>query len=200
VRRAALAGLRLLLPRFDHLTRFVGRAFSEKAAFDYERFGKSGRSLGTHARQRARRDGLAAEGAARGSDGEAPRRLGFTGLGDALIMLRPALRLGSRTPNGGEDLGIYARLPPYRASGELAKERGAFPLFNADLYLSGSSFAARLPRSSRRKIRKNGIRNSHLLSIAPTGTISLACRQCFERHRPPFSWIYTRKKRMADGR
>jgi ribonucleotide reductase alpha subunit len=61
----------------------------------------------------------------------------------------------------------------YLYSVELAKERGAFPLFNADLYLSGGNFASRLPEAkSRQKIRKHGIRNSHLLSIAPTGTIS----------------------------
>jgi len=68
----------------------------------------------------------------------------------------------------------FMRDTAYRASSELAKERGAFPLFNADLYLSGSSFAARLPAELKAQIRKNGIRNSHLLSIAPTGTISLA--------------------------
>jgi ribonucleoside-diphosphate reductase alpha chain len=62
----------------------------------------------------------------------------------------------------------------YEASSELARERGAFPLFNADLYLSGQSFASRLPQSVKDKIRSNGLRNSHLLSIAPTGTISLA--------------------------
>jgi ribonucleotide reductase alpha subunit len=62
----------------------------------------------------------------------------------------------------------------YLASVELAKERGAFPLFNADLYLSGGNFASRLPAEVKDKIRKHGLRNSHLLSIAPTGTISLA--------------------------
>src|SRR6185503_3917762 len=88
----------------------------------------------------------------------------------------------------------------YKASVELAKERGAFPLFNADLYLSGGSFAARLPDDIKALIRKNGIRNSHLLSIAPTGTISLAfADNASNGIEPPFSWVYTRKKRMADG-
>jgi ribonucleoside-diphosphate reductase alpha chain len=94
----------------------------------------------------------------------------------------------------------FMRDTAYRASTELAKERGAFPLFNADLYLSGSSFAARLPAELKAQIRKNGIRNSHLLSIAPTGTISLAfADNASNGIEPPFSWIYTRKKRMADG-
>jgi ribonucleoside-diphosphate reductase alpha chain len=88
----------------------------------------------------------------------------------------------------------------YQASAELAKERGAFPLFNADLYLSGTSFATRLPEEIKSLIRKNGLRNSHLLSIAPTGTISLAfADNASNGIEPPFSWVYTRKKRMADG-
>jgi len=88
----------------------------------------------------------------------------------------------------------------YRASVDLARERGAFPLFNADLYLSGTSFAARLPDEIKNLVRKNGIRNSHLLSIAPTGTISLAfADNASNGIEPPFSWTYTRKKRMPDG-
>jgi ribonucleoside-diphosphate reductase alpha chain len=88
----------------------------------------------------------------------------------------------------------------YRASVDLARERGAFPLFNADLYLSGTSFAARLPAAIKEEIKKTGLRNSHLLSIAPTGTISLAfADNASNGIEPPFSWSYTRKKRMPDG-
>src|SRR5262249_48344252 len=99
--------------------------------------------------------------------------LGFTGLGDALIMLglkydeEPARKQAAR-------IAEYMRDAAYRASIMLARERGAFPLFNADLYLSGTSFAARLPDDIKALVRRHGIRNSHLLSIAPTGTISLA--------------------------
>src|SRR6185369_15311817 len=88
----------------------------------------------------------------------------------------------------------------YLASVELAKERGAFPLFNAELYLSGGNFASRLPSEVKAEIRKHGLRNSHLLSIAPTGTISLAfADNASNGIEPPFSWSYTRKKRMVDG-
>jgi ribonucleoside-diphosphate reductase alpha chain len=88
----------------------------------------------------------------------------------------------------------------YLYSVELAKERGAFPLFNADMYLSGGNFASRLPQEIKDQIRKHGLRNSHLLSIAPTGTISLAfADNASNGIEPPFSWTYTRKKRMADG-
>ena len=94
----------------------------------------------------------------------------------------------------------FMRDQAYLASVELAKERGAFPLFNADTYLSGGNFASRLPAEVKDKIRKHGLRNSHLLSIAPTGTISLAfADNASNGIEPPFSWTYTRKKREADG-
>ena len=125
--------------------------------------------------------------------------LGFTGLGDALIMLRQRYD-GDEARATGARIAEAMRDNAYRASVELARERGQFPLFNADLYLSGTSFAARLPEEIKELIRKHGIRNSHLLSIAPTGTISLAfADNASNGIEPPFSWVYTRKKRMPDG-
>ena len=71
--------------------------------------------------------------------------LGFTGLGDALIML--GLRYDSvEARDMASQISVFMRDKAYLASIELAKERGAFPLFNADLYLSGDNFASRLPR------------------------------------------------------
>ncbi|HMW23349.1 MAG TPA: adenosylcobalamin-dependent ribonucleoside-diphosphate reductase, partial [Burkholderiaceae bacterium] len=125
--------------------------------------------------------------------------LGFTGLGDTLIMLglrydTPAARDAARR------ISEVMRDAAYNASVELAQERGAFPLFNADLYLSRGSFASRLPGAVKDRIREHGLRNSHLLSIAPTGTISLAfADNASNGIEPPFSWTYTRKKREADG-
>ncbi|HSS27174.1 MAG TPA: ribonucleoside-diphosphate reductase, adenosylcobalamin-dependent, partial [Usitatibacter sp.] len=125
--------------------------------------------------------------------------LGFTGLGDALIML--GLRYDTTEARAmGAKIAEFMRDRAYLASVELAKERGAFPMFNKDLYLSGGNFASRLPNEIKDAIRKHGIRNSHLLSIAPTGTISLAfADNASNGIEPPFSWTYTRKKRMADG-
>ncbi|HST02446.1 MAG TPA: adenosylcobalamin-dependent ribonucleoside-diphosphate reductase, partial [Usitatibacter sp.] len=125
--------------------------------------------------------------------------LGFTGLGDALIML--GLRYDTTEARAmGAKIAEFMRDRAYLASVELAKERGAFPMFNKDLYLSGGNFASRLPNEIKDAIRKHGIRNSHLLSIAPTGTISLAFADIASNGiEPPFSWTYTRKKRMADG-
>jgi len=88
----------------------------------------------------------------------------------------------------------------YEASVALAQEKGAFPKFNADGYLAPGTFASRLPAALQKSIRKHGIRNSHLLSIAPTGTVSLAfADNASNGIEPPFSWTYNRKKRMPDG-
>jgi ribonucleoside-diphosphate reductase alpha chain len=126
--------------------------------------------------------------------------LGFTGLGDALVML--GLRYDTEAARDmARRISEVMRDAAYGASVELAKERGAFPLFNADLYLSGNSFASRLPAALKDKIRAHGLRNSHLLSIAPTGTISLAfADNASNGIEPAFSWTYTRRKREADGR
>jgi ribonucleoside-diphosphate reductase alpha chain len=125
--------------------------------------------------------------------------LGFTGLGDALVMLNlrydsaPARAMATR-------ISELMRDAAYEASVELARERGAFPLFDAELFLSGNTFASRLPEALRERIRSHGLRNSHLLSIAPTGTISLAfADNASNGIEPAFSWSYTRKKRMPDG-
>jgi len=181
------------------LTKFVSNAFAETASFDFAAFGKvvevSVRMLDNVLEVTAwPLDQQYQEAMAKRRVG-----LGFTGLGDALIMLRlrydtaEARAMAARISEAMRD---YA----YRASVEIARERGAFPLFNADLYLSGTSFATRLPEEIKALIRRHGIRNSHLLSIAPTGTISLAfADNASNGIEPPFSWTYTRKKRMADG-
>ena len=125
--------------------------------------------------------------------------LGFTGLGDALVMLN----LRYDTPEAramASRISEVMRDAAYGASSDLARERGSFPLFNADLYLSGGSFASRLPQALKDKIRAQGLRNSHLLSIAPTGTISLAfADNASNGIEPAFSWSYTRKKRLGQA-
>ena len=133
-------------------------------------------------------------------EAQAKRRigLGVTGLGDALIMV--GVRYDSEA--GRHTAAALARLirdAAYQASVELAREKGAFPLFDADKYLAAPSFASRLPSQLKQAIRVHGVRNSHLLAIAPTGTISLAfADNASNGIEPPFSWCYTRKKRMPD--
>jgi ribonucleoside-diphosphate reductase alpha chain len=125
--------------------------------------------------------------------------LGFTGLGDALVMLN--LHYDSEAARErARRIAEVLRDAAYAASVDLAIERGAFKLFNADLFLSPGTFASRLPAALKERIRKHGLRNSHLLSIAPTGTISLAfADNASNGIEPAFSWSYTRKKREGDG-
>jgi ribonucleoside-diphosphate reductase alpha chain len=181
------------------LTRFVREPFSEHAAFDFDRFGKV---VAVAIRMLDNVLDVTAWPLPRQKEEAMNKRrvgLGFTGLGDALVMLRlrydtpEARRMAAKISEAMRDAS-------YRASSDLARDKGAFPLFNADLYLSGGSFASRLPEDIKQLIRKQGIRNSHLLSIAPTGTISLAfADNASNGIEPPFSWTYTRKKRMPDN-
>jgi ribonucleoside-diphosphate reductase alpha chain len=181
------------------LTRFISEPFSETASFNRKAFADVARvavrmldnvldaTVWPLPQQRA--------------EAESKRRvgLGFTGLGDALIML--GLRYDTQPARDmARQISELLRDTSYDASSELAKERGAFPLFNADLYFSGQNFASRLPTKLKTKIRQQGLRNSHLLSIAPTGTISLAfADNASNGIEPAFSWTYSRKKRMVDG-
>ncbi|HKQ25210.1 MAG TPA: adenosylcobalamin-dependent ribonucleoside-diphosphate reductase [Burkholderiales bacterium] len=125
--------------------------------------------------------------------------LGFTGLGDALIMLGLRYDTGEARAMT-ERIAEQMRDGAYMASVELAQEKGAFPLFDAEKYLAAPRFASRLPQTLKQAIRRHGVRNSHLLSIAPTGTISLAfADNAANGIEPPYSWNYQRKKREHDG-
>lgn len=86
----------------------------------------------------------------------------------------------------------------YRSSISLAVEKGSFPLLNKDKYLQ-SEFAKTLPEDIRDDILKFGIRNSHLLSIAPTGTISLSADNVSSGIEPVFSYGYTRTIQTFSG-
>ncbi|WP_404301426.1 adenosylcobalamin-dependent ribonucleoside-diphosphate reductase [Alicycliphilus denitrificans] len=135
------------------------------------------------------------------AESAAKRRIGvgFTGMGNTLAMLCKRY-----DRQDGRDMAVQIaermRNAAYRASVELAKEKGAFPKFKAEGYLAKGTFASRLPEDIQKAIKKHGIRNSHLLSIAPTGTVSLAfADNASNGIEPPFSWTYTRRKREADG-
>ena len=86
----------------------------------------------------------------------------------------------------------------YVASVALAIEKGSFPLFDADKYLE-SGFAKTLPDWLRADIKKYGIRNSHLLSVAPTGTISLSADNVSSGIEPVFSHFYDRTIQTFEG-
>jgi ribonucleoside-diphosphate reductase alpha chain len=131
----------------------------------------------------------------------AKRRIGvgFTGMGDALSML--CLRYDDAA---GREMAVKIarcmRDAAYAASVELAREKGKFPAFDAAKYLEAGTFASRLDEPLKQQIREHGIRNSHLLSIAPTGTVSLAfADNASNGIEPAFSWTYTRRKREGNG-
>lgn len=134
-------------------------------------------------------------------EARAKRRIGigWTGLGDALVML--GLRYDS--PQGrkmARNMAQTMRDSAYAASVALAKERGAYPLFDADVCLAPGTFASRLSLALRASIRKHGLRNSHLLSIAPTGSVSLAFADITSTGiEPVFDWSFTRDLHAPDG-
>ena len=183
------------------LTRFVRNpfGFDGAAAFDFESFAKSV-ALQVRALDNVL-DVTFWPLPQQDAEAKAKRRIGvgFTGMGNTLAML--CLRYDSDEGRAmAARIAEHMRDCAYAASVELAREKGAFPQFNADGYLAEGTFASRLPAALKKQIRQHGIRNSHLLSIAPTGTVSLAfADNASNGIEPPFSWMYKRKKREADG-
>lgn len=111
--------------------------------------------------------------------------LGITGLADALIML--GLRYGSDASLGfAADTMCTICHAAYRQSIAIAREKGSFPQFNRECYLE-APFIRALPSELRDGIAKYGIRNGHLLAIAPTGTISLLAGNVSSGIEPVFS-------------
>jgi len=134
------------------------------------------------------------------AEARAKRRigLGFLGLGDALILLgqRYDTAEGRRT---AARIAEFMCHEAYAASVELARTLGAFPCFDADRYLEAPRFASTLPEPLKADIARHGVRNSHLMAIAPTGTITLAfADNASNGIEPAFAWSYTRMKRMPD--
>ncbi|HVY07719.1 MAG TPA: adenosylcobalamin-dependent ribonucleoside-diphosphate reductase [Burkholderiales bacterium] len=182
-----------------NLTPFVSKPFTGEAQFDFEAFAKvvkvSVRMLDNVL------DVTVWPLPQQAEEAKNKRRvgLGFTGLGDALVMLGLRYDTEQAREMGGK-IAEAMRDEAYAASVDLAREKGAFPLLDVQKYLAAPRFASRLPEGLKSDIRTHGLRNSHLLSIAPTGTISLAfADNAANGIEPPYSWTYQRKKREADG-
>ena len=181
------------------LTRFVRDAFEPSASFDEDAFAAVARVATRmldnvldvtvwplrHQREQSREK----------------RRigLGFTGLGDALVMLN--LRYDSEAARQmARRIATLLRDTAYDASVDLARERGAFTRFDAGRFLGGEGFASRLPQALRERIREHGLRNSHLLAIAPAGTISLAFADNVSNGiEPVYGWQCTRHVCLGEG-
>ncbi|MCA8878882.1 MAG: adenosylcobalamin-dependent ribonucleoside-diphosphate reductase [Rhodobacteraceae bacterium] len=123
--------------------------------------------------------------------------LGVTGLADALLMV--GLRYGSADAVAATDRWLKAvARAAYLASVDLAKEKGAFPLFDAEKYLSSGTMQG-MDEDVRKAVAAHGIRNALLTSIAPTGTISLYAGNVSSGIEPVFAYSYTRKVLQKDG-
>jgi ribonucleoside-diphosphate reductase alpha chain len=178
-----------------NLTRFVREAFTAAARFDLA-------ALAARVPDAVRLLDNAIEVsryplAPQRSEARATRRLGlgFMGLGSALIML--GLRYESAAARElAAAIARTIRDAAYEASIELAIERGRFPAFDATRYLE-SAFARRLPEALRQRIARHGIRNSHLLAIAPTGTISQLANNVSSGIEPVFGRSYRRQLRIG---
>ena len=123
--------------------------------------------------------------------------LGLTGLADALILC------GARYDSAeGRDLAAgwmrAINRAAYLASTEIAADKGSFPLFDAEAFLAGETVAG-LDDDVREAIRKKGIRNALLTSVAPTGTISLLADNVSSGIEPVFGFTYERSVMMPDG-
>ena len=136
---------------------------------------------------------------AQAREAQAKRRigLGVTGLADALLMM--GLRYGSDEAARQTERWLHAiARAAYLASVQLAKEKGPFPLFDAEAYLASGTMQ-NMDDDVRDAIREHGIRNALLTSIAPTGTISLYAGNVSSGIEPVFAYAYTRKVLQKDG-
>ncbi len=181
-----------------NLTRFISDPFEPHAAFDGEGFAETVAGAVRMLDNVLTATVWPLPQQAREAENKRRIGLGFTGLGDALILMGLAYD-SPQARDFAADVTRQMRDAAYRTSIALAREKGAFKLFDAERLLE-SGMAKRLPEDIREDIRKYGLRNSHLLSIAPTGTISLAfADNASNGIEPAFSWFYTRKKREPDG-
>ena len=129
----------------------------------------------------------------------AKRRLGegIAGLADALAQL--CVRYGSiKGARIASDIMKTIAIEAYTYSIELSQEKGRFPKYS-DLYVDCGFVAKRLPTSLRDEIKKHGIRNGLLLTIAPTGTTSIVFGNISSGVEPVFSLVQMRKVLQPDG-
>jgi len=169
-----------------NLTRFVNRPFQDDAGFDMDGF----RQLAAVAVRMLNNvidlSHYPLPQQMQQAHGSRRIGLGITGLADCLIML--GLRYDSQQAlDFASDIMRELCYSAYQCSIELARVQGAFPFFDKDAYLA-SAFIQRLPEQLRNGIAQYGIRNSHLLAIAPTGTISLLANNISSSLEPVFSF------------
>jgi ribonucleoside-diphosphate reductase alpha chain len=117
--------------------------------------------------------------------------LGITGLADTLLMLGHRYGSDQSLALAFEIMRLVCHTA-YRTSIGLAAEKGSFPDLDRDKYMDGP-FIRALPEDIRKGIADTGIRNSHLIAIAPTGTISLLAGNVSSGLEPIFAASHRRK-------
>jgi ribonucleoside-diphosphate reductase alpha chain len=180
-----------------NLTRFVQAPFTPQARIDSERLADTAHIAVRLLDNVINASRFPLPRQAENAHGSRRIGLGMTGLADALVML--GLSYGS-----DPSLAIAADImrlichTAYRASIDLAREKGQFSYFERDKYLQGE-FIRSLPEDIQNGIATYGIRNSHLIAIAPTGTISLLAGNVSSGLEPIFAASYQRKVLTEDG-
>lgn len=180
-----------------NLTRFVSAPFTDEARIDLdevERITRIAVRLLDNAIDASTYPLPQQAASARGS-----RRigLGVTGLADALILLGLAYDSDEGRRSAADILRAICHTA-YRTSVDLAREKGAFPRFDAEAFLA-AGFAQSLPGDIRGAIGEHGLRNSHLIAIAPTGSISLLAGNVSSGIEPVFADRYVRHVRDEAG-
>lgn len=180
-----------------NLTRFVKDPFTERAAVDYQGIAETVRIAVRLLDNVIEISNFPLEKQFQEAMNKRRMGLGITGLANLFMMMRV-------TYGSPESLELAERImrvirdTAYDASVDLAIEKGPFPLFDRERYLQGE-FIKQLPEELRARIREHGIRNSHLISIAPTGTISLFAGNVSSGLEPVFALTYTRRVRTGIG-
>ena len=174
-----------------NLTMFVDAPFTPQARLDQERLAESAATAVRLLDNVIDASRFPLPQQAENARGSRRLGLGITGLADALVML--GLRYGDERSlkTAAEVMRVICHAA-YRASIELAKEKGSFPFLERDKHLEGP-FIRSLPDDIRQGIAAHGIRNSHLLAIAPTGTISLLAGNVSSGLEPIFAGSYGRR-------
>lgn len=180
-----------------NLTRFVREPFDPKARFDLAALAETA-AIAVRLLDNVI-DVSAYPLPEQAATAKATRRigLGITGLADALAMLGQPYGGPSAVAIAAEAMRTI-RDAAYQASIELARSKGAFPSLEAERFLEGE-FARRLPQPIREGVSKHGLRNSHLLSIAPTGSISLLAGGLSAGLEPIFAGVQQRAIRTGSG-
>lgn len=181
-----------------NLTQFVENPFSEGADFDFELFASTVKTGVRFLDNILDVTDYPLEKIETFSKKWRRIGLGITGLGDLFTML--SIKYGSEESHKlSQRIAESLRNNSYKASAELAAEKGVFTSFDKEKYLD-AEFIKNLPEDIRSMIAANGIRNVQMNTIAPTGTTSLSVgNNCSSGIEPIFALIYNRTIRTGTG-